>query len=112
MSRISELSENRVGAESRVFVYGFDAAGFHAHHEPVSLAGVGRIQFIDFYDSTTLEAADGIIIPQGIFEEIKSRPSRFGRERFVDRLIDCSNSRSSDCSIQKRPHCKDTPLGG
>jgi hypothetical protein len=78
MSRISELSENRVSAESRVFVYGFDAAGFHTHHEPVSLTGVGRIQFIDFYDSTTLEAADGVIIPQGIFEEIKSRPSRFG----------------------------------
>ena len=76
MSRISELSDNKIAAEARVFAYGFDAAGFRAQRESVSLAGVGRIEFVDFYDSTTLEAADGVIIPQGIFEEINSQPSR------------------------------------
>ena len=78
MSRISALSDNRVAGETRVFAYGFDAAGFHVHHEAMSLPGAGRIEFIDFYDSTSLEAADGVIIPQGIFEEFASRRSPFG----------------------------------
>jgi hypothetical protein len=76
MSRIAELGDKRVAGETAVFAYGFNAAGFHTHHESLSLAGVGRIEFLDFYDSTTLEAADGVIIPQGIFEEISSQPSR------------------------------------
>ena len=77
MSRISELNDNQVAAETRVFAYGFDAAGFHTQRESISLTGVGRIEFLDFHDSTSLEAADGVIIPQGIFEEINSQPSRF-----------------------------------
>ena len=78
MSRISELSENKGASEIKVLAYGFDVAGFHTDHGSISLPGIGRIEFIDFYDSASLEAADGVIIPQGIFEEIHSQPSRFG----------------------------------
>jgi len=66
-----------------VFAYGFDEAGFHAQRESVALAGVGRIKFIPFYDSTSLDAADGVIIPQGIFEELEAEPSALGPETYV-----------------------------
>ena len=78
MSRIAELSDKRKIIEMRVFAYGFNTAGFHTPHESISLPGVARIEFVDLYATTPLEWADGVIIPQGIFEQIQSRPSTFG----------------------------------
>jgi len=64
--------------EPRIFAYGFDAAGFSTHHDPVFLLNVGQIEFIDFLDPISFAFADGVIIPQGIFERIERQPSRFG----------------------------------
>jgi hypothetical protein len=83
MSRISELTENRVASGTKVFAYGFDAAGFSTPHKPVSLPGRGRIEFLDFYNSTSLEVADGVIIPQGIFEKIESEHTAYGPKMSV-----------------------------
>ncbi|MGE5304264.1 MAG: hypothetical protein ACM3TN_13205 [Alphaproteobacteria bacterium] len=83
MSRISELSENRVAGETKVFAYGFDAAGFSTHHAPVSVPGIGRITFIDFYNPTGLDVADGVIVPQGIFEKIESQHTLYGPKMTV-----------------------------
>ncbi len=83
MSRISELSENLVAGEIRAFGYGFDAAGFPSDHESVYLPGLGRVEFIDFYSPTAFERADGVIIPQGIFEKIESQHTPFGPKMTV-----------------------------
>ena len=61
-----------------IFAYGFDAAGFSTHRDPMFLLNVGQIEFIDFLNPTSFEMADGVIIPQGIFEQIKREPSTFG----------------------------------
>jgi hypothetical protein len=83
MSRISELTENRVAGEAKIFAYGFDAGGFPTHHTPVSVPGIGRITFVDFYNPTSLDVADGVIIPQGIFETIESQHTPYGPKMTV-----------------------------
>jgi len=83
MSRLANFGAGSGSGEKTVFVYGFDEAGFHTQRESVALAGVGRIQFIPFYDSTSLDGADGVIIPQGIFEELEAEPSALGPETYV-----------------------------
>lgn len=64
--------------EPRIFAYGFDAAGFSTHREPVFLLNVGQVEFIDFLSPASFEIADGVIVPQGIFEQIERLPSTFG----------------------------------
>ncbi len=91
MSRISELTENHVARETKIFAYGFDTAGFPAHHKPASVPGIGRIAFVDFYEPTSLQAADGIIIPQGIFEKIESQPTPYGPKMIVSLGVCLSN---------------------
>lgn len=59
--------------ESRIFAFGFDAARFSTHRDQVFLLNVGQIEFLDFRDPTSFEKADGVIIPQEIFEEIESQ---------------------------------------
>jgi hypothetical protein len=69
--------------EPRIFAYGFDAAGFSTHRDPVFLLNVGQIEFIDFFNPISFEMADGVIIPQGIFERIERQPSNFGAKTTV-----------------------------
>ncbi len=57
----------------KIFAYGFNAAGFEIPQEPLSLKSGHTIEFVGFKDSTRLDSADGIIIPQGIFEKIEYR---------------------------------------
>jgi hypothetical protein len=69
--------------EPRIFAYGFDSAGFSTHHDPVFLLNVGQIEFIDFLNPISFEMTDGVIIPQGIFEQIERQPSSFGAKTNV-----------------------------
>jgi hypothetical protein len=69
--------------EPRIFAYGFDAAGFSTHREPVFLLSVGQIEFMNFLSPTSFEMADGVIIPQGIFEQIERKTSTFGAKTNV-----------------------------
>ncbi|ODS36924.1 hypothetical protein BEH94_05925 [Candidatus Altiarchaeales archaeon WOR_SM1_SCG] len=65
----------------KIFAYGFDKAGFEIPMMSIMLENVGEIEFIRFGDSTSIDHADGIIIPQGIFEEIEFFPHAFYGER-------------------------------
>jgi hypothetical protein len=78
MSLISQAVETRPSRDNRVFAYGFDAAGFPPRHESIFLGDTEWLEFIDFNDPKSIETADGVIIPQGIFEKIESRRSTFG----------------------------------
>src|SRR5215475_4046315 len=69
--------------EPRIFAYGFDAAGFNTRREPVFMFNVGQIEFMDFLNPTSFEMADGVVIPQGIFEQIERQASSFGTKTNV-----------------------------
>lgn len=66
-----------------IFAYGFDAAGFPARHETLDLGRQAQVEFLDFYSPTSLDSADGVIIPQGIFEKLQSRTTAFRRRTIV-----------------------------
>ena len=83
MARLANIGAGSEPGEKTVFAYGFDEAGFQTQRESLVRAGIGHIKFIPFYDSTSLDAADGVIIPQGIFEELKAEPSALGPETYV-----------------------------
>lgn len=63
-----------------IFAYGFDAAGFETPGEPVIITDIGKIQFVRLEYPMSLESADGVIIPQGIFEKVQKRPYAFPLE--------------------------------
>ncbi len=74
---MAEESKSRRGKSPegiKIFAYGFDAADFTPPGEPITLTNIGRVEFIPFDDGTSLDTADGVIIPQGIFEELKRNP--------------------------------------
>lgn len=77
MAKESKSCREEVREGIRVFAYGFDAAGFETPREPTRLANIGRIEFIQFDDATSLDSADGVIIPQGIFESTERSANGF-----------------------------------
>jgi hypothetical protein len=85
--------------QTTIFAYGFDAAGFEIRDQPSELSDGSRLEFVSFSNTRDLNEADGVIIPQGIFEKIETRRTgTFGaaREIWVDR---CSSwSASGKCS--------------
>jgi len=89
---INTLAKNRVRQRETVFAYGFDQAGFTTTHDPIIIDSTLTIQFVDFYSSRDLTEADGVIVPQGIFEKIETRTDLFsglfGEKSFV--LVDKS----------------------
>ena len=50
------------------YTYGFDKLRFDLPDEPLVIPNVGKIEFIDFNSTKSLDEADGVVIPQGIFE--------------------------------------------
>lgn len=58
--------------ETRIFAYGFDAIGYETPRVNLTLNNIGEIEFIEFTGATSLDTADGVIIPQGIFEKIET----------------------------------------
>jgi hypothetical protein len=74
--------------QTTIFAYGFDAAGFEIRDQPSELSDGSRLEFVSFSNTRDLNEADGVIIPQGIFERIETRRTgTFGatREIWVDR---------------------------
>ena len=61
------------GSASVFIAYGFDKAGFHCPKSPVEVDGVGAIRFVGFTDPDSLDEAEGVIIPSGIFEKFEKR---------------------------------------
>lgn len=88
-------------AETIIYVYGFDAAGFEIKEASISLQKNIKIDIIPFNSSKSIDQADGVIIKQGIFEEIHykryfnkvtadvkhSEELMLGREREVMNLL-------------------------
>jgi hypothetical protein len=89
---VDSLPKNKVRERETIFAYGFDQAGFATSHQPISLDSTLTVRFVDFYSSRNLNEADGVIIPQGIFEKIETRTDLFsglfGEKTFV--LVDRS----------------------
>jgi hypothetical protein len=89
---MNAFSKSIVKARETVFAYGFDQAGFTTTHDPISINSSVTVQFVDFYSSRNLNEANGVIIPQGIFEKLETRTDLFsglfGEKTFV--LVDKS----------------------
>jgi hypothetical protein len=74
---MNAFAKSIVRARETVFAYGFDQAGFTTTHGPISINSSVTVQFVDFYSSRNLNEADGVIVPQGIFEKIETRTDLF-----------------------------------
>ena len=74
---MNTFAKRIVRPRETVFAYGFDQAGFTTTHDPISVNSTDTVQFVDFYSSRNLNEADGVIIPQGIFEKIETRTDLF-----------------------------------
>jgi hypothetical protein len=89
---MNTFAKRIVRPHETVFAYGFDQAGFTTSHEPILINSTVTVQFVDFYSSRNLNEADGVIIPQGIFEKMETRTDLFsglfGEKTFV--LVDKS----------------------
>ena len=83
MLRTGQGETDPPGHAERIFAYGFDFAGFPVSDEPIPLPGGGELQFVKFESPRNLDIADGVIIPQGIFEDIEQRKSLFGPRTHV-----------------------------
>lgn len=61
-----------------IYVYGFDRIGFDIKEIIRKNIKQFNIYFIPFEDKKPLDSSDGVIIPQGIFEVLKSNRDSFG----------------------------------
>jgi hypothetical protein len=71
MKRLITSTIERDQTARTIFAYGFDAAGFVTRNEPQELADGSKVEFLNFNDPQELSLAEGVIVPQGIFETIE-----------------------------------------
>lgn len=69
--------------KTTVLAYGFEVAGFMTPTEPLESEN-HIIHFVEYRSEQSLEKADGIIMPSGIFEQFKTRESYQGNYTVVD----------------------------
>lgn len=77
MPKLATTSGAELPGITRIFAYGFDAAGFDTRADPIKRADKYQIQFVPFNDPISLELAEGVIIPQGIFETFEKIESLY-----------------------------------
>src|ERR1041384_6725867 len=83
MSLIAKVAEAGASREKNVVAYGFDAAGFDIR-EGETLPYLGpSVEFCRLSDGRSLEDAEGIVVPQGVFEKIEARKSMLGPKTTV-----------------------------
>ncbi len=68
---------SKAKAKPTIFAYGFDAAGFITHADPLETATY-VVRFIGYRSEESLEGADGIITPSGIFEKFNTSGYSYG----------------------------------
>ncbi|MGD1020004.1 MAG: hypothetical protein ABSA12_11895 [Verrucomicrobiia bacterium] len=76
----------------RVVVYGFDAIGFDIGGQPIHLGDNVEVEFCPFPNTPRFDQADGVIIPQGIFEKFvdgTSWPASTTVEVYERQLLEC-----------------------
>ncbi|MFZ3173112.1 MAG: hypothetical protein WA118_14165 [Carboxydocellales bacterium] len=62
----------------KIYAYGFDILGFEIQNTQFDIKGVGEVEFIKFNESEKLERADGVVLPQGIFEQLEKKDAFYG----------------------------------
>src|SRR3989442_1050148 len=60
-----------------VYAYGFDEADFTLLPKPLDI-GDATVEFLPYTDARVLDRAEGVVIPQGIFEEIGETKRDYG----------------------------------
>lgn len=74
---------SKAKAKPIIFAYGFDAAGFAIPTDPLETTKY-QIRFVGYESTESLEDADGIITPSGIFEKFETHHSYGGGYTTVD----------------------------
>lgn len=74
-----------------IFAYGFDKYGFDLPKESLSVNNICDIEFIKYSDPRDLDEADGVIMPQGIFETIDDDEIRVDKQPLLDRYRQVRN---------------------
>jgi hypothetical protein len=74
---------DKAKARPIIFAYGFDEAGFAMPSEDLETTSY-IIRFIEYRANQSLEEADGIIMPSGIFEDFKSNRNIGGSSTWVE----------------------------
>ncbi len=88
MARLLKGTKKLLGGQRTILAYGFDEAGFEFEKETKELADGSKLEFVRFDDPRDLSDADGVIVPQGVFEKIQTRHTEFfgaKTELWVDR---------------------------
>ena len=67
----------------KVYAYGFEKKRFKDFYK-INIPGVAEIHPIRFKDAHKLDEADGVIIPQGIFEDFEFNSGIFNSRTVVN----------------------------
>jgi hypothetical protein len=84
--------QSRKPEQVTVLAYGFDTIGFHFDSSPTSLTENTEVEFCPFANTPRLDQADGVIIPQGIFEQFVDGtpwPSTTTVRVYEQQLLEC-----------------------
>jgi hypothetical protein len=73
----------KAGRKWTILAYGFDKVGFSIPSDPIE-ADDYVIRFLGYTAEQSLAEADGVIVPSGIFEQIKARTNYGGHHRWVE----------------------------
>jgi hypothetical protein len=88
VARLLKGARRIVEGPTTIVAYGFDEAGFEARNEKQELSDGSKLEFVRFDDPRDFSDADGVVIPQGIFEKFETRRTEFfgaKTEVWVDR---------------------------
>ena len=70
------LSEKQKAKLPKIFAYGFEKIGFETPQSDVLVKnGKALIKFISMSEKTSLDDAEGVIVPSGIFEKFEIEPN-------------------------------------
>jgi hypothetical protein len=75
---VAEVDISKSNKKLRIIAYGFDVLGFQLPVMPVSVGDGAELHYLSFQANGALDRDDGVIIPQGIFEDIDYRRSYVG----------------------------------
>ena len=87
--------------KATIFAYGFDAAGFPVPGDPLETANY-LIRFVGYEAKESLEDADGIITPSGIFERFQTSSSFYDSHTYVD----CDKDHLAKRTKETMQHCR------
>ncbi len=84
---LAEVNISTPNKKLRIVAYGFDVLGFQLPSAPVSVGDNAEVEYLTFQANGALDEADGVIIPQGIFEEFEYNSNRTYCEVRVNKAL-------------------------